>query len=311
MISLLKTAGLFFIFGFSLKAYSAGCSSMQLQPVNTVYNFSAGTTVNPSMVVKANTKSGGCNFFITVGYGGGGSFSNRRLVYASNPWPVRITKDAAGTNYLKTLAQASNDNDIVTGVLPSINNNDTQVTVSFWAELLDLYTSRPSGYYADSFVVTLYKGTLSSYTLEGTFTLTLGVNSFKIVDISIVPTGSSFNVTDTSEVLNFGQLSQGATRSADVILKYNAGFILKASSANNGQLKHSSLNSYVPYAITFAGAPVNLTNSATTPVTINQGSGTSPANGTIFNTVVTIGGLPSTQGSGNYSDTITLTVQSP
>lgn len=313
MINSLKTAGLFFILisALSFSVSADECTNMQLQPTNTVYNFTSGYTVNPSVVVKANTNPGGCNFFLTVSYGGGGSFANRRLFFAGNPWPVRITKDSAGTNHLKTLAQATSNNDIVPGVLPAFSGSDTQVTVNFWAELLNVYASRPAGYYADSFVVSLYKGTLASNSLQGTFNLTLGVNAVKTVDISIVPTGGSFNLADTTEVLNFGQLLQGTTRSADVILKYNAGYILKASSLNNSRLKHATLNSYVPYTITFAGSTVNLTNSAVTPVTINQGTGTSPANGTIYNTVVTIGNFPSNQSNGSYADTITLTVQSP
>lgn len=313
MINSLKAAGLFFtlVSILSLTAQANECSNIQLQPTTTVYNFTSGYTVNPSVVVKANTQPGGCNFFLTVSYGGGGSFSNRRLVNGANTWPVRITKDAAGTNHLKTLAQATSNNDIVTGVMPAYSGSDKQVTVNFWAELLNVYTTRPPGYYSDSFVVSLYKGTLSSYTLQGTFNLTLGINTTKLADISIVATGSTFNVADTTEVLNFGQLTQGTTRSADVILKYNAGYILKASSANNSRLKHTTLNSYVPYTITFAGSAVNLTNSAVTPVTIGQGTGVSPANGTIFNTVVTIGSVPVNQSNGSYGDTITLTVQSP
>lgn len=312
MINSLKTTGLFFlVLTAGLTAQADDCTNMQLQPTNTVYNFTSGYTVNPSVVVKANTQPGGCNFFLTVSYGGGGSFANRRLINGANTWSVRITKDAAGSNHLKTLAQATSNNDVVTGVLPSYSGSDTQVTVNFWAELLNVYATRPPGYYSDSFIVSLYKGTLSSYSLEGTFNLTLGVNATKVVDISLVPTGSSFNVADTTETLNFGALSQGTTRSADVIIKYNAGYILKASSANNSRLKHTTLNTYVPYAITFAGSTVNLTNSAVTPVTITQGSGISPANGTIFNTVVTMGSVPSNQANGSYTDTITLTVQSP
>lgn len=302
--------GLFFFLLFCKQVHSAECTNMQLQPVNTVYTFFSNITVNPQAVVKANTNPGGCNFFLTVSYGGGGTFSNRRLASFLNTWPLRITKDAAGSFHLKTLAQASSSNDVVTGSLPG-GGNDTQVTVNFWAELLDLYVARPAGLYSDSFTVTLYRGTLSSFTQIGSYNLTLLATTQRIVDISIVPTGSSFNVADTSEVLNFGQLAQGTTRSADVILKYNSGYILRASSANNSRLKHATLNTFVPYTIKFAGTTVNLTNSAATPVTINQGSGVSPANGTIFNTVVTIGTIAANQANGNYSDTITLTVQSP
>ena len=294
----------------ALSVNAADCVQMQLQPVNTVYNFSSSPTVNPSVVVKANTMPGGCDFFITVSYGSGGTFSNRRIVNGANTWPLRISKDSAGSNIIKTLNNASSNNDVLTGSLPA-GNNDAQVTVSYWAELLDVYTSRPSGYYSDSFQVTLYRGTLASNSLIGSFTQSFGVNSLKAVDISIVPTGGSFNASDTTETLNFGQMTAGSTRSADVILKYNAGYILKASSENNGRLKHSTLNSYISYTIKFAGATVNLANSSAAPVTINQGSGSSPAAGTIFNTVVTIGTIAANQGNGSYSDTITLTVQAP
>lgn len=307
----LKTTGLFFIFIFfaGLKVSAAACSDMQLRPVGTAYHFSSSLIVNPSVLVTAITKDGGCDFFLTVGYGVAMSYLTRRLVNGVVEWPVIISKDAAGSHYLKKIDLASSSNDIVTGTLPPANYS-ASVWVNFWAQLFSA-SGRAAGNYSDSFVVTLYKGTLANHTLVGSYTLSLYMNVAKEVDISIVPTGSTFNIADTTEDINFGVLEQGATRTADVILKYNAGYRLTASSANNSRLKHATQNTFVPYTINFAGSAVNLTSSANAPVQIRQGSGVSPGSGLIFHTAVTIGTLPANQTNGSYTDTITLTVQSP
>jgi hypothetical protein len=169
---------------------------------------------------------------------------------------------------------------------------------------------RPQGFYLDSYVVTLYKGNpFGSYSFVSSNVILFQYQGAKRVDISIVPTGGNFDVSDTTELLNFGTLTTGATKSCDAVMKYNAGYILRASSANNGRLKHQTENEFIDYTATFDGVTFSLSNSAGNPVQVDRVLGQSPASGTRIPISVTIGNVANKRG-GQYNDTITLTVQS-
>jgi hypothetical protein len=93
------------------------------------------------------------------------------------------------------------------------------------------------------------------------------------------------------------------------VIKYNAGYILKASSANNGRLKHQTENEYIDYTAKFNNTTFNLANSSGNPVEIAREFGLSPASGRRVPIGITIGNVANKRG-GQYNDTITLTVTS-
>ncbi|WII70785.1 hypothetical protein QJS83_09965 [Bdellovibrio sp. 22V] len=286
----------------------AFCTNMQLQIAQTNVNFNSGATVNPTIIVKANTNPGPCDFFITVNYGSSTTFTNRSLKMGSNSWPFQLTKNPSATQILKNFPDVSGNNDVLTGYLVG-GSSDQQVVVNYWAAINQTNPWLMYGNYTESITFTLYKGTLSSYSLAQSGTVTFNYNAPKRVDISVAATGGNFNINDTTETLNFGSMSSGISRSADIILKYNAGYILFASSLNNSRLKHTAQNLYIPYTISFRGTPVNLGSSSTNAVQVARELGRSPASGLVIPVTATIGSTASAQG-GTYQDTIVLTVQS-
>jgi len=292
----------------SLVWADAFCTNMQLQTAQTVIDFFVSPAVNPVFTVKANTNPGPCDFFITFSYGSSNSYNNRSLKMGSNTWPYQISKDSAGTVILKNFPDVNSNADVVTGYLTA-GSNDRQVQVSYWALLNQSNAWLTYGNYSDSMTVNLYKGTLSSYTLVDSRSVALYYNAQKRVDISVTSSGGSFDIADTTETLNFGNLTSGTTRTCDVILKYNAGYVLYASSQNNGRLKHQTQSQYIPYSISFRGTTVNLAGSSTSPVQVSREMGRSPASGLVIPVSATIGTVNTSQ-SGLYKDTITLTVQS-
>src|SRR5690606_20724438 len=110
-----------------------------------------------------------------------------------------------------------------------------------------------------------------------------------------------------SENMNFGTLTAGAAQSADLVIKYNAGYSVRMSSANEGRLKHASLSDTVPYTLQLGGLPVNLLGSNSSPVLVTSGTGVSPPNGHSFGLQATIGAIGSAR-AGSYSDVVTVTV---
>ncbi len=158
----MKQVTIFFILTFLIfiEAQSAPCTNMQLQANQTAFDMATNQTVNPTLVVKANTNGGGCNFFITFDYGLGNSYNNRylRMWWILYLWPFQLSKDAASTNILKTFPDISSMNDVLSGTLTS-GSNDRQVNVNYWAILNMSNPWLPYGNYSDSFTINLYQGT--------------------------------------------------------------------------------------------------------------------------------------------------------
>ncbi len=299
-----------FLFVFSVSAFAEDCNNIQLQAQQTAFDLTTNPNITSNLIVKADTRSHGCSFFVTFDYGLSANYASRSLKYLLvNNWPFQLYKDSGNTQVLKNIPQVNDYNDVLSGTLPDKGGNDAQVSLPYWISADMSSPWRQQGTYSEWITATLYKGTLSNYSFVSSVVIAFYMNAPKRADISVVPSGGSFNIADVSETLDFGNLAPGTTRSCDVIVKYNAGYILYASSQNNGRLKHDTASSYIPYTISFAGTTVNLGSSASSPVQVRRELGSSPSSGKIIPTSVTIGNYTQDQ-SGNFSDIITLTVQS-
>ncbi|UYL10379.1 hypothetical protein B9G69_007270 [Bdellovibrio sp. SKB1291214] len=286
------------------------CRQMQLQAQQTAFDLTINPNITSNLIVKADTRVKGCSFFITFDYGLSANYASRSLKYGLvYAWPFNMYKDSGNTQVLKNFPQVNDYNDVLNGSLPDKAGSDTQVTVPYWVTVDMSSPWRQQGTYSEWITATLYRGTLSSYQYVSSVQLAFYMNAPKRADVSVVPSGGSFNIADVTETLDFGELAVGTARSCDVIVKYNAGYVLYASSQNNGRMKHETTTSYIPYSISIGGTSVNLASSANSPVQVKRELGSSPSSGKILPTTVTIGNYTQDQ-AGNFSDIITLTVQS-
>lgn len=292
-------------FMISAQALAVPCDQMQLQVNNTNADTTFSSAVNMTLTVKANTNDGGCNFFIDFSSGGGGSYNTRRMLQGSDPWPYDVLKTLSPVQSLKSLAEATSSNDVLTGVMPGYAGNDTQVTLNFWVQRDSSNPWRRAGNYTDNFSINLYKGNLSSYSFVANRSMSTNNNAQKQVDISVLPPGGSFDLAIVTQTLDFGQLSTNQTRSADIRIKTNSGYKLRASSLNGGRLKHVTDNKHINYSASFSGASYGLSS----PKEVASANNTvvSPASGILVPVTVTIGSVTGAQ-NGDYEDTITLSV---
>lgn len=165
-----------------------------------------------------------------------------------------------------------------------------------------------SGNYTDVVQVSLYGFNENSgnYNFEesGPFTITFVVP--KRIMVSLIDEGSVFDESSTSKVMDFGNMTQNQMKGADLRVLSNTPYTVKVSSMNNGNLKHTSGNSVIPYALKSNNTPINLANSANSAVTLGSGGMTTTA-GTLYNLKVQITGNVSEKEAGLYQDVITIT----
>jgi spore coat protein U-like protein len=299
---------LLMFFPFSAQA-DHDCNNLHISSYSqSTVNFNSDSDPAITVTVQRSGKKG-CDFFLTFDYGPGGSASGRKLYQSSYSLPMNIYKDSAHTQVVKEIPDANTTAEAITGSFPDDTSTPSSQTITFYPQLGSVTYNR-FGYYSASFRGRLYEGTPSNHDSEEDHeNLTFIYNMAKKIDLSLVPTGASFNAADTAETLNFGTLSAGAQRSFDILVKYNAGYLVRLSSVNEGRLKHQSYSDTVPYTFAVNSTPVSLSGSDTFPAFVAWGWGVSPANGLVLSSSVTIGALGNVR-AGSYSDTVTVTVQS-
>lgn len=271
---------------------------------SSTFNLTANN--HPALNINAtrNNINHGCSYFVVIDYGTASSYSNRVLTNGSWTYPVQIYKDSGHTLIVKNLADSSSASDILDGVFLD-SAGATSETLTYHPSINPSLYSR-FGTYTQNYSVSLYEGTLASHKLSRTRVMTLIYTQPKKIDLSLVDTSSPFNLSDTNQTLNFGTLSSGSTRGCDLVVGYNAGYLLQMSSANNGNLKHTALPTKIGYTLTINGSAVNLSSGT---ATVSSNTGISPAGGLRLPISATIGSVTG-KNPGNYSDTITVSVVS-
>ncbi len=283
-----------------------GCTLMSLylsQP--NYYSQTGGTMIDSfNVIVSANTTQSQCNYFLTFDYGSSSSFESRSLKKGAYTWPYQVYKDSGGSQILKSFPDGANCSNFICGTLAKGSFYQT-ASNPYSIVIDDSNLWRSAGTYRDSLIVRLYSGTPGSYTYVASATMNLTFDSRTKFDLSVVPTGGSFNLNQTSYLMKFPGMTTGMQRTADIILKYNAGAKLFAWSSNGGKLKHVNETDMIDYTFNLNGSNISI------PwwTQVASKTGTSPASGSVNPVVITIGNT-SGKAQGTYKDTINLVVQS-
>lgn len=302
----MKLAAYTLIFGLLIVVRSPACSDMGLSLSQPSPYFQSGGTMKDTfnVTVFGNSTQGACNYFLTFDYGSSNSFTNRSVKKGSDVWPYQITADTAGLQILKRFPDVNSCNDVICDKLQGnvhYNTKTSSYTVGFDAS----NDWRSAGDYTETVTVRLYQGNTSNYTLRDSKTFLLTFGSHKKADLSVVSSGGSFDLAKTTHTINFGNnLTSGAQGTADLILKYNSGFKLFASSDNGGKLKQVNGTDTIDYTFKVNGTTFSIP--WWTPITSQ--TGTSPASG-LVNPITIIIGNTTGKAQGSYTDTINLTIQ--
>jgi hypothetical protein len=270
------------------------------------------TTSGAVSIARTGNNSSSCrNFFLAFTKGWAGNY-NRRAQNLSNG--NLIYYNIYKFNNTSGVLKETNDINSVNEVLYGTISKNQSIDLSYYFTLGSLSAGSPpsSGTYLDVVQVQAYSGTYTNINrYEGYKDLYIYLNVAKFVSLSMVDTGGAYDANSVSKTLDFGELEENESLSFDVRIVSNAGYILKISSANNGQLLRvggSGSKSLIPYSFYASGSNKSLTSSSASPVTIASGTGKTAAGGAVVPIKVTIGSMGTSKDPGTYQDYLTLSV---
>lgn len=259
--------------------------------------------------VVAGNVGAGCDFFITIDngvQGGAVSSSQRVLLNGSANLPIQFYSDVTRTQVIKDFPEAGVVGDVLFG---HYNADDGPIKTLYIRPMIlssGLYSR--FGLFTNSFNIKTFIGTPASYIFDRQKSLQVSYVQPKRIDLSLVESGESFNPSDNSQDVNFGNLVEGDSRSFDVIVNYNAGYELRLNSTHAGFMRHSSLAAKVPYVLYADGQMVSLVGSDVSSVVASVGSWAAPAGGRRIPMRVQVGALNQAP-PGQYQDQILMSVQ--
>ena len=267
-----------------------------------VYNTNFGTEIPLDITVGHSGLA--VNFFITISGGGSGSVENRQLKDGTKTTEYFLYTDVQNQTLIKDIAANPTSDEVLSGYF---SNNQSQITVSY-TYVIPPAEFPATGYYSDSVVVTLYSGTLSNYTQVSQTTIQYAVQVPYEVNLSVVPTGAAFDVNSTAITLDFGVLTSGLERSADIVVLANTPYKLLLTSSNGSRLTRADQweDSEIPYICSVNGSTVNLPSYQA--VEIGQSTPT-PAEGDRYELDFVIGDFWDVT-TGIFQDTLQISLQS-
>ena len=293
------------------------CAGMTVELQQTSDYIFSSTALSPNLGIKVTRKGNGnqCVFFVVLDNGTSGSAATRSLKLTGDitkSYPIGIFVNSGRTTYLMSKSEATNAANVITGTIPALSKSSA--VIPFYP-VLNLSTNQPSGTYSDTYNFTAYPGIITNFDpgsdpVAQKFTYGDG----KFIDLSIVDSvNAAFTTGVTSQTLNFGNLSTNATKSAYLMLKYNAGYSISVKSDNSGKLK---INPASTTGVNYTLAIKNQAAFTPTASFVQMGTQTtygdtafSPSGGSRLELKVTIGTVNS-QPAGNYQDTISISVAS-
>lgn len=261
--------------------------------------------------VRGEASGATCEYFVTLSEGRSGNFDQRKLSEMINTLDYNAYINAGKSNILKAPPTAT-QSEVISGSFPlQLSFMQTNAHEFFWTITPQQVAPASGLLYADNnLTLSLYSGLLLfAPTLVATKTITLQTRVDSSVDVSLVESGAPFDISETTQLVDFGTLESGEQRGFDVVVRSNNGYVVTMQSQNHQLLVHSrapAVPDTVAYSVVFNGGGVDLSTGA--PVQIVSGTGTTPATGTAYPIEFVVGTLSGTEAAGTYSDIIDVEV---
>jgi len=311
------------LFSFNILADCTSPDMSLLGFVPSVIDFNTSNSVTTDFQISHDAFTGvqRCYFFGFVDYGSALNWSTRYLTHTTSgttiPFNVYSNAAFANNDRVRLAADAVNDGHVMFEAPQFFNPSlfSQTLTRSFYSLLGALPANLPPGLYTESLIfrvgARLASPPASDY---GSFPVVLSravqfvYNVEKELSLSLVATGGVFDPFSTSRLLSFGELESGEARTADIIIKTNVGYRLRASSLNDGTMDHSS-GASVNYSLSVSGSNVSLAGSSSSPVLVSSSPSNSPALGFVLPLEIAVGSLTGSEPGGDYMDSIRFTIE--
>ncbi len=242
-----------------------------------------------------NTRDGACSFFVSFSSGTNVKylrFGDKQIAYGLYDSVQRL-------NRLKGLPAATERN-LLTGDFDGQENIES-FTYFYFLETND---SVLAGLYSDSVQVELYEGVPGNHILHDSRTITFSTDIAPFINVIVQGGQGAGNKTS----LNFGMAKPEKSLGFNITVDANIGYEMTLESQNRGvmRLDTQRLPSTIPYTLYKEGKRLDL-SSTVNLLYLDTRQYRAVAR---HDFIVTIGGFGSVL-SGEYEDTITVTVLAP
>jgi spore coat protein U-like protein len=253
------------------------------------------------------------NTTITFSAGSSGQIEQRTLTHTEFPshkLDYNIYRDPEATQILTDSVNAQNGY-LLEYRFPriSVQRFQTQqqfAVLPFYLQVTPNQFLR-AGTYTDSIDLNVYTSGDSS--IEGAMlSIEIEVTVSQFVGINV----GDINVFDPQYQggygMDFETLQSYESLSTNVVALANVPYTIRASSANNGSMKHESLDEYIPYEFSFAQSLADLTGSQTNPIVVLESTDITSSTGDVYQIEVEIGYFD-WKPAGDYHDTISFEIE--
>ncbi len=262
------------------------------------------------------------DFFIVIDGGQSGSVSNRAAVDPANPSDVvsyHLLVPSSGQVVSDFSEGTPSSQQVLSGTIPGATSGPwrSYVSVDIRLEIDEGQLTNSEPLYADDLTMRLYYGRIqdpSSFDVNSpaaTATLSIRGNVDPFVQVALVDSGASFPpgrpgpVRQTTRTFDFGELTAGLQRRADLLVDANTLFSISVSSQHDGELRLTSgeddpdVPTSVPYRLRLNGQAVDLSAGSAIAGTMLSG----------FRWAIEAEILPfGVAAAGDYQDVVTITV---
>lgn len=284
----------------------AGVCGLSIVASSLSLDWDLSWGVHAISITVSKTNPAACTFGLGFSKGGSASYT-RRATSGGNNLVYQVYQDNGGSKVLKDAPDIATANDVIMVTMAAGANPQT-LLYYFDVPFVSATTPAmvPAGTYTDSFDIHAYEGAVpASFAAPPDASAAVGVtiNVPKMVEVSLVDTGGVFQDSATTKSIELGNLSTGQSSRFDLRIRTNSGYVVTATSANTGKMKHATKNLFIPYTFSVNNVAADMTG----VVPVLNGSGSSPLTGLGYPCKIVIGAVGPTAVAGTYSDTILIT----
>jgi len=303
-----------FLFFLNLLNAPSSFACNDIDGIDSYFDLRTNASPLLEIEVKRNSTSTNCEFVIGIEKGNrnNGTY-NRYLRSWFNQIPIDI-RDSTNSFTLQDPPDAVPPANVIVGSFTSPSQGKTQV-LKYRYNVGNFSGSEDAGNYRNTWGINLYTRPVggTNYTKVDSSSIGARLRIRNNLEVSLVPSGSAFNANDAFESLNFGTLTQNATRSCDLLIKGNTDYRITFSSNNGAKLRRVGggilSTDLISYQISL-GANSEFSGAVITNFPFHISPIDPPSSSTALRFPLTVQILdnPATKQAGTYSETITITL---
>ncbi len=311
---MMKNILFFSLYLFSFNLFAQDCDySINIDSYFPVTISETEQTLPYSLDLTRGQNSSGpnCeNYRIYFGKGNANSYQ-RQAFSGSNTINYNLYKEINRGTILKDFSDAGTS-EFILGYAP---NKFTPYTSTWYVGVPSIYenfSSSPAGVYTDVVPVNIYQiRNNGNVVFQTARYITLSFTVPRFVEMSIVDRNQPHNSSSTIYTMNFGEMASNQELQADLRVVGNVGYSVSITSTNGGKLKNTTPSSAteIPYSIKVGTQSYFSPTNANSPYFLFDTNTPTNTSGRRYEVSVKLGNVPTNPDTGDYSESLTFTIQ--